>query len=44
MELNFVVRNEQAAELVQIPTRELFLFWNACTRTYDGQVEIPPPA
>ena len=43
MELNFAVRNEQAAELVQIPTRELFLFWNACTRTYDGQVEIPPP-
>jgi hypothetical protein len=28
MELNFTVTGEQAAELVQMPKRELFLFWN----------------
>ncbi len=43
-ELTFTVPNQQAAELVQIPTRALFLYWNARTRSYDGSIEIPPPA
>jgi hypothetical protein len=42
MELSFRVSNEQAAELVQIPTRELLLFWNARTHSYDGSVKVPP--
>ena len=44
MELTFTVNNQHAAELVQIPKRELYLFWNARTRTYDANVEVPPSA
>lgn len=36
MELSFI---QQAAELIQIPSRELFLLWNADTRTYDGHID-----
>lgn len=36
--LNFFVDGIQSAELVQIPTREMYLVWNADTRSYDGHV------
>ena len=36
--LNFTVNSLQAAELIQIPTRELYLLWNADTHSYDGHV------
>jgi hypothetical protein len=39
MELSFIVDSQQAAELIQIPSRELFLLWNAGTRTYDGHID-----
>lgn len=42
MELAFTVNSLQAAELIQIPTRELYLFWNAETRQYEGRVEHNP--
>lgn len=38
MDLTFNVNGLQAAELIQIPTRELYLLWNADTRSYDGHV------
>lgn len=34
----FSVDGNQSAELVQIPTRAMFLVWNADTQSYDGQV------
>jgi len=43
MELTFTVDSQQAAELVQIPARELYLLWNAETRTYEGQVRHDGP-
>lgn len=36
--LTFTVNSLQAAELIQIPTRELYLLWNTETRNYDGHV------
>jgi hypothetical protein len=42
MEVTFTVDGQQAAELIQILNRELFLFWNPETRTYEAQVERPP--
>jgi hypothetical protein len=39
MDLNFTVDGQQAAELVQIPTRELFLSWNPERRSYAGEVD-----
>jgi hypothetical protein len=38
LDLTFTVDGLQAAELIQIPTRELYLLWNADTRGYDGHV------
>jgi hypothetical protein len=38
LDLKFTVDGLQAAELIQIPTRELYLLWNADTRSYDGHV------
>ncbi|MGA2433907.1 MAG: hypothetical protein ABSG25_01335 [Bryobacteraceae bacterium] len=38
LSLTFTVNSLQAAELIQIPTRELYLFWNVDTRSYDGHV------
>ncbi len=37
-ELIFTVDGLQSAELIQIPKREMFLLWNAESRTYDGHV------
>jgi hypothetical protein len=37
--LTFTLDSQQAAELVQIPTRDLYLLWNADTRSYGGQVD-----
>lgn len=42
MDVAFSVNSLQAAELIQILNRELYLFWNAETRTYEAQVERPP--
>jgi len=42
IEVTFTVDGQQAAELIQILNRELYLFWNAETRTYEAQVERPP--
>jgi hypothetical protein len=39
MELTFTVNNQAAAELIQIPARELYLLWNADTRSYGEDVE-----
>ena len=36
--LTYTVNSLQAAELIQIPTRELYLLWNADTHGYDGHV------
>lgn len=36
--VSFYVDSVQAAELIQIPTREMYLLWNADTRSYDGHV------
>lgn len=36
--LSFSVDGEQSAELIQIPTREMYLVWNADTLSYDGHV------
>jgi len=38
LDLTFNVDSLQAAELLQIPTRELYLLWNADTQSYDGRV------
>jgi len=38
MDLTFSIDGQQAAELIQIPTRELYLLWNADTRRYEGHV------
>jgi hypothetical protein len=43
MQLTFVVDGQQAAELIQIPMRELYLLWNAETRNYEGHVERDHP-
>jgi hypothetical protein len=37
--LTFKVDGQQTAELVQILSRELYLLWNADTRTYDGHIK-----
>jgi hypothetical protein len=42
MEMSFDVDGQQAAELIQITDTELFLFWNAETRAYEGSLERPP--
>lgn len=42
MNVAFSINSLQAAELIQILNRELYLFWNAETRTYEAQVERPP--
>ena len=42
MELSFCVDGQQAAELIQITDLELFLFWNAETRAYEGRLDRPP--
>jgi hypothetical protein len=42
MEVAFAVDSQQAAELIQILNRELYLFWNADARIYEAQVERPP--
>jgi hypothetical protein len=42
MELSFTVGGEQAAELLQIMDRELWLLWNADMRSYDGHIERRP--
>lgn len=36
--VNFLMNSLQSAELVQIPTREMYLIWNADTRLYDSHV------
>ena len=36
--VSFSVDSIQSAELIQIPTREMYLLWNADTRSYDGHV------
>lgn len=36
--VSFSVDGNQSAELVQIPMREMYLLWNADTRSYDGHV------
>ncbi|MFZ0631680.1 MAG: hypothetical protein WA399_03120 [Acidobacteriaceae bacterium] len=36
--ITFSVESTQAAELIQIPTREMYLFWNADTGSYVGSV------
>lgn len=43
--LSFYVDSDQSAELIQIPSREMYLLWNADTHTYDGHVrhENGPP-
>lgn len=41
MDVTFRLNTEQAAELIQILDRELFLYWNSETRTYDVRVERP---
>jgi hypothetical protein len=41
-ELSFTVGGEQAAELLQIMDRELWLLWNTDTRSYDGHIERRP--
>jgi hypothetical protein len=38
LDITFAVDSLQAAELIQIPTRELYLLWNADTRSYEGHV------
>lgn len=38
LDLTFRVNSLQAVELIQIPTRELYLMWNADTRSYEGHV------
>lgn len=47
MELTFWVNGQQSAELIQIFDVQLFLFWNADKRSYDGQIHrgagIPDP-
>lgn len=37
-ELTFTVDSVQAAEIIQIPSRELYLLWNPETCSYEGQV------
>jgi hypothetical protein len=41
-EVSFTVDAPQSAELTQIIDTELFLFWNADTRSYDGQSHRGP--
>lgn len=36
--LRFNINSLQAAEVIQIPKRELYLLWNPEARTYEGQV------
>lgn len=38
LEITFTVTSEQAAEVIQIPKREMYLLWNADTRRYDTHV------
>lgn len=42
MELHFTILGEQAGELLQIMDRELWLFWNAESRNYEGRIERRP--
>jgi len=42
MEVTFTIDGQQAAELIQILNRELYLFWNPQIRSYEAQVERPP--
>ena len=37
-EVNFSISSLQSVELIQIPTREMYLIWNADTRSYDSHV------
>jgi hypothetical protein len=39
-EIEFDIGGEQAAELIQIPTRQLDLYWNADRRQYIGEVRL----
>jgi hypothetical protein len=43
--VSFFVDSNQSAELIQIPSREMYLLWNADTGSYDGHVrhENRPP-
>jgi len=41
LDVAFMLDSEQAAELYQIYSRELFLLWNSETRTYDVRAESP---
>jgi hypothetical protein len=36
--LTFSIASERAAEVIQIPQRDLYLLWNADTRRYDAHV------
>jgi hypothetical protein len=42
MRLNFTVDGQQSAEMLQIFDRELWLLWNADTRSYEGHLESRP--